>query len=667
MRKSIIVSLATVVTAACSSGTGNSPVTSDGGSGSASSGTAGGSGSGSGMSGASGSGSTGGGGTDGGGQQEAGSTSSGGGSSSSGSGSSGTSDASTASGWGNCPPSWTTTATCGGVPSGKTPNFGPNVLIFDPTMQMATIQSQISTVFTQQQSAEFGTSRYAYFFKPGAYTNLDVQIGFYMQAVGLGQTPDAVTISGAVRAKATWNGGNATTNFWRGVENLEVTPAGGIDGGTIVWAVSQGAHLRRLHVKGNVHFSDGGNSSGGFLADSLVEGVITPGSQQQWFTRNSDMTGWVGANWNIVFVGTGTGQLQPAGSWPSPAITVVPTTPVVREKPFLYIDSSGNYFVMVPGLKTNSTGHSWGNAAAPGAPLSIDLFYIAQPTDTAATINAALASGKHLLLTPGIYHLEAPIQVNNAGTVVMGIGFPSLLPTAGTAAITVADVDGVTLAGFLLDAGPTSTPALMQIGPMGSSADHTNLPTAVFDVHCRVGGATPGTAQSCLTINSHNVLTDNTWWWRADHGAGVGWNTNKSSSGLVVNGDNVTAYGLFVEHHQQYQTLWNGNGGSTYFYQSELPYDPPNQAAWQDPAGHNGYASYKVADTVMTHSAQGLGVYAVFRTVGVLEDNAIETPAAAGVSMHHLVTVSIRGTITHIINGTGATAQLGSVYGYSVN
>src|SRR5208282_4751127 len=124
--------------------------------------------------------------------------------------------------------------------------------------------------------------------------------------------------------------------------------------------------------------------------------------------------------------------------------------------------------------------------------------------------------------TPGVYNLTSPIQVTNPGTVVMGLGLPSLLPTAGTPALTVADVDGVTLSGFLLDAGPTSSPTLLQIGPTGSTEDHSCWPTAIFDIHCRVGGAEPGTSESCVTINSNNVITDNTRYWRADHGAGVG-------------------------------------------------------------------------------------------------------------------------------------------------
>jgi hypothetical protein len=565
----------------------------------------------------------------------------------------------------DCPPSWTVTAQCGGPTGGAAPDFGPNVLIFDPSMSMSSIQSQLDTSYTQQDAAQFGTGRYAYFFKPGQYA-LDVQVGFYTQVVGLGQSPDDVTITGAVRAKADWLGNdNATCNFWRGVENLAVVPTSSIDNDVDVWAVSQGTHLRRVHVQGNLALDDsGGWSSGGFIADSLVDAQVSSGSQQQFLTRNDDDP-WTGSNWNMVFVGDGQ---PPSGTWPSPPYTVTASTPVVRERPFLYLDAAGNYLVMVPALKKGSVGHSWAAGDPPGSPLSINRFYLAQPgTDTADTMNAALAQGQHLMLTPGIYHLGSSLQVTRPGTVVIGLGLATLIPDAGTPILSVADVDGVTLAGVILEAGPTSSPTLLQLGPTGSTGDHSANPTAVFDVHCRVGGADAGTAASCVTVNSNDVLLDNMWLWRADHGTGVGWTANMSNNGLIVNGNDVTAYGLFVEHFQQYQTLWNGNGGATYFYQSEMPYDPPDQASWSPGPGLNGYPSYKVADTVTSHSAGGLGVYSVFDN-DVTADNGIETPSAPGVSMHHMVTVSLAaGSITNIINGTGGSVGNGTMTAFSPN
>jgi hypothetical protein len=129
---------------------------------------------------------------------------------------------------------------------------------------------------------------------------------------------------------------------------------------------------------------------------------------------------------------------------------------------------------------------------------------------------------------------------------------------------------------------------------------------------------------------------------------------------LVVNGSRVTAYGLFVEHHQQYQVLWNGNAGRTYFYQSEIPYDPPDQASYSsgtDEKGKltNGWASYKVADRVTTHEAWGLGVYSVCRHPNVVLSRAIEVPRAPGVRFHHMITVALDnlGEISNVIDNVG--------------
>ncbi|HTA91178.1 MAG TPA: hypothetical protein VK745_16440, partial [Polyangiaceae bacterium] len=466
------------------------------------------------------------------------------------------------------------------APANPAPNFGPNVLIFDPSMSTASIQSQLDGISNKQNAetpdtvvgfgygAEYSTARYAYFFKPGQYS-ADVNIGFYVQALGLGHSPDDVTINGAVRVKAAWrtdDPGDALLNFWRGAENLAVIPSLAADNSVDIWAVSQATHLRRIHVKGSIALSDGGYSSGGFIADSKIDTKISSGSQQQFLTRNTELTNWQGGGWNMVFVGDGQ---APTGTWPNSLVTVVSATPVIREKPFIFMEPNGNYYVMVPSLKMNSTGSSWGTTDAPGNSVPIEQFYFAKPgTDTAATINAALAQGKHLLLLPGIYHLTDSIQVTNPNTIVLGLGIPTLIPDNPIPPIVVSDVDGVTLAGFIVDSGPMSSPTLLQMGPAGSSADHSKNPSALFDVHCRIGGAEAGTAASCFTVNSSNVLIDNTWLWRSDDGAGVSWDGNKSNNGLIVNGNNVTAYGLFVEHFQQYQTLWNGNGGTTYFYQS---------------------------------------------------------------------------------------------------
>lgn len=542
--------------------------------------------------------------------------------------------------------------------------FGPNVYVFDPSMSTADIQNVSTTIFNKQETNQFGSERYALLFKPGSY-NVNIREGFYTHVAGLGQNPDDVNITGGFNVDAKWADGNATQNFWRSVENIKITPSSG----KTQWAVSQAAPMRRVHIAGALDLFDfdsnwnAGWASGGFLADSIVDSKILPASQQQWFSRNSKYADWANGVWNMVFVGD---TNPPAGNFPDPPYTVVNNTPVIREKPYLYVDNAGQYRVFVPSLQTNSKGVSWANGSTPGTSLSIDQFYIAKPDiSNAASINAALSQGKHLLFTPGVYHLNNTIQITNPNTVVLGIGLPTLIPDNGQAAMKVADVDGVKVAGLLFDAGPTNSPSLLEVGPSGSVQNHSSNPTSLHDLYFRVGGNGVGNADTSLMINSNQVIGDHFWIWRADHGAGVGWNTNVTKNGLVVNGNNVTIYGLFVEHFHQYQTLWNGNDGRTYFYQSEIPYDVPNQSAWMSKNGTaNGYAAYKVADSVTNHEAWGLGVYSFFRDSASKLNSGIEVPNVQGVKIHHATSIWLSGTagseITHVINNTG-----GRVYGNS--
>lgn len=542
-----------------------------------------------------------------------------------------------------------------------TPDFGPNVTVFDPSMSASSIQSKLNSVFSQQETNQFGSARQALLFKPGTYS-ANANVGFYTQVAGLGFSPDDVTINGSVHAEADWFQGNATQNFWRDAENLSVNPTGGTDR----WAVSQAAPYRRMHVRGNLALDDGGWSSGGFISDTKVDGQIQSGTQQQFLTRNSQMGSWSGSNWNMVFVGD---QGAPAQSFPT--YTNVASSPTIREKPFLYVDSAGAYQVFVPGLQSNAVGTTWSGKTPAGKSLPIDQFYIVKPGATAADMNSALAAGKNLLVTPGVYHLNQTINITRADTVVLGMGLATFVPDGGITAVTTADVDGIQLAGLLIDAGTTNSATLMQIGPAGSSATHAADPTQLSDVFIRIGGATVGKATNSLVINSANTIIDHTWIWRADHGNSgtVGWTTNTADNGLTVNGNNVTAYGLFVEHYQKTQVIWNGNGGKTYFFQNEMPYDPPNQASWMNGTG-KGYPAYKVAASVTSHEAWGLGSYCYFSAnSSVVADHAFEVPSVSGVKFHDMVTVSLGGvgTISHIINSTGGPSNSSTNVAYLTN
>lgn len=274
-------------------------------------------------------------------------------------------------------------------------------------------------------------------------------------------------------------------------------------------------------------------------------------------------------------------------------------------------------------------------------------------------MNDALAAGKNLLVTPGVYHLDQTLKVTRPDTVVLGLGLATLIPDNGITAMTIADVSGVQLAGLLIDAGTTNSAQLMEMGPSGSSADHSADPSALHDVFFRIGGAGVGKATTSLTINSDDVIGDHLWLWRADHGSGVGWTSNTADTGLVVNGDDATMYGLFVEHYQKHQTIWNGNGGRTYFYQNEMPYDPPNQAAWMN-GSTQGYAAYKVANSVTSHQVYGFGSYCYFNVnPGVTAEHAIEAPNNTNVRFKDMVTVSLggTGTIRHVVNDRGGPSN----------
>ncbi|MFD9316533.1 coagulation factor 5/8 type domain-containing protein [Streptomyces sp. NPDC060053] len=528
-------------------------------------------------------------------------------------------------------------------------DLGSNVLVFDPSTP--DIQARLDAVFRQQESAQFGTGRYALLFRPGTYHGLNAQLGFYTSIAGLGLSPDDTTINGDVSVDAGWFGGNATQNFWRSAENLALVPVSG----TNRWAVAQAAPFRRMHIHGGLNLAPSGYgwASGGYIADSRIEGEVGPYSQQQWYTRDSAIGSWLNGVWNMVFSGV---EGAPAQSFPNPPYTTLDTTPVSREKPFLYVDGAGAFRVFLPAKRTNARGVTWGNGTPRGSSLPLSRFYVAKPGVSAATLDQALAQGLNLLLTPGIYHLDRPIQVNRADTVVLGLGYATLIPDNGVTAVKVADVDGVRLAGFLVDAGPVNSPTLLEIGPPGASRDHSANPTTVQDVFVRIGGAGAGKATTSLVVNNRHTIVDHTWIWRADHGEGVGWETNRADYGVVVNGHDVLATGLFVEHFNKYDVQWNGQRGRTIFFQNEKAYDAPNQAAIQN-GSVKGYAAYKVGDNVTAHEGWGLGSYCYYNVdPTIVQHHGFAAPNVPGVKFHDLLVVSLggQGQYEHVVNDLGA-------------
>src|SRR6266700_4283570 len=296
------------------------------------------------------------------------------------------------------------------------PGLGPNVIVFDSSMPTSQIQATVDTIASKQVSNQFGTERYALLFKPGTYGSssdpLNFQVGYYTSIAGLGRSPGDVVINGSVYVHNQCDGTfcTALNNFWRSLSNLTInvtTPNFGCYNGEF-WAVSQAAPMRRVHVNGFATLMDyctgPSFASGGFISDSSFDGAtIVNGSQQQWLVRNSTLDGWTNGVWNQVFSGVvgAPAQCFPAQPNVCGPYTTLATSPVTREAPYLYMDSSGNYNVFVPSVQFNSVGTTWASGTTPGLSLPITKFFIAQPTDSAATINAALGSGRNLILTPG--------------------------------------------------------------------------------------------------------------------------------------------------------------------------------------------------------------------------------------------------------------------------
>jgi len=122
--------------------------------------------------------------------------------------------------------------------------------------------------------------------------------------------------------------------------------------------------------------------------------------------------------------------------------------------------------------------------------------------DNAATINAALNAGQNLILTPGVYRLTNSILVTHADTIVMGLGYPTLIPTNGNHTMVISDVDGVKVSGIMFDAGTTASPSLLQVGTAPSSLDHSQDPICLYDICSRVAGQFSGKTTNCVTINA---------------------------------------------------------------------------------------------------------------------------------------------------------------------
>lgn len=570
------------------------------------------------------------------------------------------------------------------TPAEVVPNFGPNVTIIDPSMTTAQINAAIAP--------KTGNPRHHVLFKPGTYGSaagandpatatgiIDAPLNVNMYMSGLGASPTDVRINGSLRVPVS---GGALGTFYRSLSNLSINPIqAGQPAHKMTWVTSQTSHWRRVDLDGDLDVA--GDPSvfafGNVIANSRIKGSIDVGEGQNtdtgsgnssnamYYVRDSQIGGWEGFSAKMVFSGvTGApaNNFGPAtaSTLPGDKITLA-STPVTREAPFLYLVNN-NWRVFVPKARTNTSGYNWSLGAAYGTTMTLRDFYIAMPADTAATLNAQLQQGKNLILTPGTYNLEAPLQINRANTVVMGLGFAMLNATSGTSALRVGDVPGVSLSGFTVN-GTTSADLLVLIGNTGVKSGVASNPTTLNDVHMA-----NSPAFTAMIINQDHVLIDGSWIRR---GGGAVWEAASASHGLVVNGDNVTGLGLWIEHFKKTQTFWNGNNGRVVFFQNEPPYTPPSQAQWMN-GSKEGYPNLKVADHVTSFRVDGFGTYARFNNgCPCFVSSAIEAPVNPSVYFNGLVAGSINfptpagttpsgftiGGFRHIINDYGPAVDAG--------
>ncbi|HUC27439.1 MAG TPA: hypothetical protein VMA73_32495 [Streptosporangiaceae bacterium] len=582
-------------------------------------------------------------------------------------------------------------------PDANVAAFGPDVCVFNPGMSQSAIQADLNNISTEQvpASSQFGSDRYAIFFEPGTYGSsaspLVFQVGYYTEVAGLGYMPQDTVINGAIEVfnnlcTAGTQYCNADDNFWRSMSNLTLNvdlpssppdyapPAldafgAGCANSAEFWAASQAAPIRRAIINGTVYTQDycsnDNYASGGFIADSEISGDLQTLGNQQYLVRNSEVGGAPGCNtgglWNNVFSGV-EGAPAPVFSGQCAQNTVLSASPVTEEEPFLYTDSSGGYRVFMPAVQHNTTGPSWASGSEAGTSIALSKFFVATPNTPVPVVNAALALGKDLILTPGVYNLDRPILVSRPDTVVLGLGFATLVPQRGNAAMVVAANTGVKLSGLIVDAGPVNSPVLLSVGVPGFGAGTAADPDTIQDVFFRIGGAetTPVSATVSLLDNADNSIIDDVWAWRADHGNDVGWTQNTGDTGLIVTGNDVTAYGLAVEHYQKNEVIWSGQGGTDVFFQNELPYDPPSQAAWMASPAQDGYPAFLVTKNVKTFQGYGLGSYVVFidTSATLFDAEAFKAPDTPGVQFHNIFAVWIAGSggDNSIINGVGGPA-----------
>jgi len=297
-------------------------------------------------------------------------------------------------------------------------------------------------------------------------------------------------------------------------------------------------------------------------------------------------------------------------------------------------------------------------------------------------LQKSLDEGKDLVLSPGIYFLTQPLVVKKPNQVILGIGMATLIaPQDGSPCIRVqAGTPGVRVASLVLEASvqkesssiysnSDNVKSLVDFGEPEKTGDKdpgdaTN-PGLISDIFTRVGGSNLDrtvTTDVMVRIFSGNVVGDNLWLWRADHvklnpgeapndpnvnpryhqvriweeidGKQVRVDECMVKNAIVVEGNDVSIYGLFAEHTTADQMVWKGERGNVTFFQCELPYDVNIEFS------HTGYRVHK---DVEAHSGRGIGVYSNFTCFDVNAHKGLMFPAKDKIKIQNPFTIFLNG------------------------
>jgi len=546
------------------------------------------------------------------------------------------------------------------------PSWGSNVIIIAPgedSKYQAQLQDIYAARHTWADDSQFGDDRTAVFLLPGNHS-VDIDLPYYFSVYGLGNSPEDTVVKPGpdkVGLRVNANDIDASTNtFWRSIENLRATQD------TLQFWVSQAAPLRSLHIDGSLELAGGSPfyASGGAMMNTVLEGSLSMGTQQQWYTRATYMPPYPQAAYQGSYVCAGCVDAEvgePFAStvdWSKPgqnghaglSYTDAPET--FAEKPYVEYDS-GKYYLRIPALRGRDelSGPSWDG----GEKVGFEKVFVASPKSSAATINAKIAAGLHVVFPPGIYQLSAPIKVDTPGIVLLGLGYATLIPAFSSGSlIAVGNVDGVRIAGLMLQAGSTSqgNTALLQWGEKGSTyAGSADDPGFIYDLCARAAGPGPKEpvgVEYFVQLNNGRVIGDNVWLWSADHcGLEETWPCPypQVGTGLEVNADHVTVYGLMAEHTQGDIVSWKGEHGEVVFLQVEFRYAMgPRSGPKLEPASN---VAYRVA--AQQHKAVGGGIYVVIDPATVSEE---------------VYPLSVPGGMTAVAIDSGAAKEPKDVWAY---